>query len=132
MPSNTEAAKQGYEFFLRGDIPGLVRELVDDNCVWIGAGPPDKLPWGGQFKGKQGVADFFKRVAEHLHFAEFVPRQYVEQGDTVVVIGTSTAQVKTTGKHVDNEWVHVTKYKQGKLVFWQEYTDTVAEVLGMS
>jgi uncharacterized protein len=132
MPSNTETAMRGYEFFMRGDVPSLVSELIDDDCIWIGAGPQDKLPWAGQFKGKQGVANFFSRVAEHLHFTDFTPREYVEQDNTVVVIGTSSAQVKTTDKRVDNEWVHVTKYKQGKLVFWQEYTDTVAEVLGMS
>jgi uncharacterized protein len=132
MPSNTETAKKAYEFFLRGDVPSLVRELVDDKCVWIGAGPPDKLPWAGQFKGKQGVASFFSRVAEHLHFTNFTPREYVEQGDTVVIIGTSSAQVKANGKNVDNEWVHITKFSQGQLVFWQEYTDTVAEVLAMS
>ena len=56
----------------------------------------------------------------------------IEQGDTVVVIGTSSARAKNTGKTVDNEWVHVLKYKQGKLIFWQEYTDTAAEVLARS
>jgi ketosteroid isomerase-like protein len=132
MPSNTETAKRGYEFFLRGDVPGLVREIIHDDCTWIGAGPKDKLPWAGHFNGKQGVANFFSVVAQHLHFTKFAPHEYVEQGETVVVIGTSSAQVKSTGKSVDNEWVHVVKFRQGKLIFWQEYTDTDAEVLGMS
>ena len=41
-------------------------------------------------------------------------------------------EVKKTGKTVRNEWVHVFRYNQGKMVFFQEYIDTAAEVLGMS
>jgi uncharacterized protein len=129
MPSNIEITEKGYDFFKRGDVPGLIKEIVDDNCTWIGAGPKDKLPWAGHFKGKQGVANFFTQVAQHLEFTDFTAREMIEQGDTVVVIGTSSARAKNTGKTVDNEWVHVLKYKQGKLIFWQEYTDTAAEVL---
>lgn len=132
MSSNIETTKRGYDFFKRGDVPGLVKEIVDDDCIWIGAGPKDKLPWAGHFKGKQGDANFFSQVAQHLNFTDFAPHEMIEQGDTVVVIGKSSARMKNTGKAVENEWVHVIKYKQGKLVFWQEYTDTTAEVLGMS
>jgi uncharacterized protein len=132
MSSNIETTKRGYEFFKRGDVPSLIKEIVDDDCTWIGAGPKEKLPWAGQFKGKQGVANFFSQVAQHLDFTDFTPREMVEHGDTVVVIGTSSARMKNTGKAIQNEWVHVIKYKQGKLAFWQEYTDTAAEVFGMS
>jgi uncharacterized protein len=132
MPSNIETTKKGYEFFKRGDIPGLIKEILADDCTWIGAGPKEKLPWAGHFEGKQGVANFFSQVAQHLDFIDFAPREMIEQGDTVVVIGTSSARMKNTGKAVENDWIHLIKYKQGKLVFWQEYTDTAAEVLGMS
>lgn len=77
-------------------------------------------------------ANFFAQVAQNLHFIEFEPRDTIERGDTVVVIGTSSHQVKKTGKTVRNEWVHVFRYNQGKMVFFQEYIDTAAEVLGMS
>lgn len=95
------------------------------------------MPWAGRFKGKQEIANFFAQVAQNLHFTEFEPRDMIERGDTVVVIGTSSHQVKKTGKTVRNEWVHVFrysqgKYSQGKMVFFQEYIDTAAEVLGMS
>ena len=55
-----------------------------------------------------------------------------EKGDTVVAIGTASGRAKKTGKTVKNEWVHVLKYNNGKLVFFQEYSDTAAEVLGLS
>jgi ketosteroid isomerase-like protein len=132
MASNLETAKKGYELFQRGDIASLVNDVVDDNCTWVVPGPQDKLPWAGYCKGKQEIANFFAQVGQNLDFAEFAPRQMIEQGDTVVIIGSSTARAKKTGKTIKDEWVHVHKYSQGKLVFFQEYSDTAAVAFGMS
>jgi ketosteroid isomerase-like protein len=104
MASNVEATKKGYECFQRGDIPSLIRDLLDDNCIWISPGPSDKLPWAGTFKGKQEIANFFAHVGEHLEFSEFAPSEMIEQGDTVVVLGTLAGRAKKTGKAVKNEW----------------------------
>jgi len=40
-----------------------------------------------------------------------------------------TGRAKKTGKTVKNEWAHVFKYSQGKVVFFQEYIDTAADFL---
>jgi uncharacterized protein len=132
MASNLETTRKAYELFQQGDIPGLVRDIVDDACVWISPGPQDALPWAGHFKGKREIADFFTRVAQNLTFSDFTPRQMIEQDDTVVVIGTSTVQAKRTGKTIKEDWVHVFKYSQGRMIFFQEYTDTAAGVAGLS
>ena len=132
MASNLETTKKGYELFKRGDIPTLVKDIVDDTCTWISPGPEDKLPWAGNFKGRHEIADFFARVAQNLDFTEFAPREMIEQGDTVVVIGTSSARAKKTGKTIKDDRVHILKYNQERMVFFQEYADTAAAVLGMS
>jgi uncharacterized protein len=132
MASNLEAAKKAYELFQRGDVPTMIKDLIDDSCTWISPGPKDKLAWAGSIKGKQEIGNFFMKIAENWDFTEFVPRDFIEKGDTVVAIGTSSGRAKKTGKTVKNEWVHVLKYNNGKLVFFQEYADTAAEVLGLS
>jgi uncharacterized protein len=132
MASNIETTKKGYEFFKHGDIASLIKDVLDDNCTWISPGPKDKLPWAGTFKGKQEIANFFAQVGQNLEFTEFAPREMIEQGDTVVVLGTLAGRAKKTGKSVKNEWAHVFKYKGGKVVFFQEYIDTAADVLAMS
>jgi ketosteroid isomerase-like protein len=132
VASNVEATKKGYECFQRGDIPSLIRDLLDDNCVWISPGPNEKLPWAGTFKGKHEIANFFAQVAQNLEFSEFAPREMIEQGETVVVLGKVAGRAKKTGKAVKNEWAHVFKFRQGKVVFFQEYIDTAADVLAMS
>jgi hypothetical protein len=132
MASNVEATRKAYESFQRGDIPSLIRDLIDDRCTWVIPGPRDILPWAGIFNGKQGVANFFTQVGANFEFSEFAPREMIEQGDTVVVLGTATGRAKKTGKPIKNEWAHVLKYDQGKVVFFQEYVDTAADVLAMS
>jgi uncharacterized protein len=132
MASNVEATKKGYECFQRGDIPSLIRDLLDDNCIWISPGPSDKLSWAGTFNGKNEIANFFAQVGENLEFSEFAPREMIEQGETVVVLGTLAGRAKKTAKAVKNEWAHVFKFRQGKVVFFQEYIDTAADVLAMS
>jgi uncharacterized protein len=132
MASNVEATKKGYECFQRGDIPSLIRDLLDDNCIWTSPGPKDKLPWAGTFRGKQEIANFFVQVGQNLEFSEFAPREMIEQGETVVVLGTLAGRAKKTGKPVKNEWAHVFKFRQGKVVFFQEYIDTAADVFAMS
>jgi uncharacterized protein len=132
MASNIATTKKGYESFQRGDIPTLIKEMIDDDCTWISPGPKDKLPWAGTFKGKQEIANFFTLVGQNLEFTEFAPREMIEQGDTVVVLGTLAGRAKKTSKSVKNEWAHVFKYRQGKVVFFQEYIDTAADVLAMS
>jgi len=132
MASNLETTKRGYDLFKQGDIATLIKDLIDDSCTWIAPGPEDKLPWAGHFKGKQGIADFFTRVGQNLEFSEFAPSEFIEQGDAVVTIGRAIARSKKTGKTIKDDWVHIFKYRQGRIVSFQEYSDTAAAVVGMS
>ena len=132
MTSNLETTKKAYELFKQGDIATLVKDIVDATCTWISPGPQDKLPWAGNFKGRQEIADFFARVAQHLDFAEVTLREMIEQGETVVAIGASAVRAKRTGKTIKYNWIHIFKYNQGRMVFVQEYTDTAALAIEMS
>ena len=78
------------------------------------------------------LANFFAQVGQKLEFSEFAPREMIEQGETVVVLGTLAGRAKKSGKAVKNEWAHVFKFRHGKVVFFQEYIDTAADVLAMS
>ena len=132
MASNVEATKKAFELFQRGEIPALIRDLMDDNCTWISPSPQSKLPWAGRFEGKQEIANFLARVDENIEFSELALREMIEQGDTVVILGTTTSRAKKTGKIVKYEWAGVLKFSQGKIVLFQEYIDTAAYMLAMS
>jgi len=132
MASNLETTKKAYELFGQGDVSTFLKDIVDAACTWIFPGPQDKLPWAGMFKGRQEIAAFLSRVAQNLEFIQVAPREMIEQGETVVVIGTASVRAKTTGKIIMEDWVHILKYNQGRIVFIQEYMDTAPLVLEMS
>jgi uncharacterized protein len=94
MASNLEITKMGYELFKQGDISTFVKDVVDAACTWITPGPQDKMPWAGNFKGRQEITNFFARVAQNMDVMELEPREMIEQGETVVVIGTSSVRAK--------------------------------------
>ena len=116
MPTNLETTKKFYELVNQGDISTIVRDIVDTTCNW--ATP------AGNFKGRQEITDFFTLVAENLDFSDVTPHEMIEQGETIVVIGTASFRVKKTGRNIAEGLVHIIKYDQGRMVFFKEYTDT--------
>ena len=53
-------------------------------------------------------------------------REFVAQGDKVVVLGHYVWHVKATGKEWESDFVHALSVRDGKMTRFQEYTDTAA------
>jgi ketosteroid isomerase-like protein len=83
--TNADVVQRGYEAFGRGDIPAFL-ELLTDDVEWIQQGPP-VIPFAGTRHGHEGVMEYFSLLGETLEFEQFEPREFVAQGDTVVVVG---------------------------------------------
>jgi ketosteroid isomerase-like protein len=54
------------------------------------------------------------------------PREFVAQGDRVLVIGVATGRVKATNKPFEDEWIFAISVRDGKLTSIREYVDTQA------
>jgi ketosteroid isomerase-like protein len=126
---NLAVVRRGYEAFGRGDINALL-ELLDDQIHWVTPGPPE-LATSGQRTGRQAVAEFFASVNEVFDIQRFEPKEFIAQGDRIVVIGDETARVRATAKTLELDWVHVFKMRTGKVVAFQEFFDTTAVVAAM-
>jgi ketosteroid isomerase-like protein len=63
------------------------------------------LPRAGTYEGKQEIANVFAQVEQTLEFTEFTPREMIEQGDTVVVLGTLAGRAKSRhgSCHAENQ-----------------------------
>ena len=72
---------------------------------------------------------FFSLVGETLEFLQFEPREFVAQGDTVVVLGFERNLIKPTGRTFEQEWAHVYTLKDGKIVRFQALEDTAAYIV---
>jgi uncharacterized protein len=127
---NLDVVRRGYDAFGRGDINALL-ELFDEQIRWVTPGPPE-LATSGQRTGRQAVAEFFGTVNEVFDIQRFQPKEFIAQGDRIVVLGDETSRLKATNKMIELDWVHVFTMRNGKVVAFQEFFDTAAVVAAMS
>ena len=123
---NVQLIQQVYEDFGRGDIPAILNILADD-IDWHVPGPTD-IPTRGTRRGREQVAQFFTEVGETFDFEQFEPREFIAQGDVVVVLGYSRGSVKSTGRAIEGDWSMVFNLREGKVVRFRDYEDTNAFV----
>src|SRR5580698_10008087 len=97
VEENVQSAKEGYAAFGRGDVPAIL-ELLADDIEWIEPGPPDLLPAAGTYRGKEEVGRFFATIGENLDIHKFEPHEFIAQDDHVVVLVSTEATVKPTGR----------------------------------
>jgi ketosteroid isomerase-like protein len=67
----------------------------------------------------------FQRIASDLGNLAVVPDHFIEGGDMVVAEGRYRGTVKATGRPVDAQFAHVWQLRDGKVVRFQQYTDTL-------
>jgi uncharacterized protein len=124
--TNTEIVQETYSAVGRNDIPAVL-DLLTEDVEWILQGP-SAIPFAGACHGKREVAEFFSLVAQHVDFEQFEPREFVAQGDTVVVLGYERNVMKATGKRFDQEWAHVYTLQEGRIATFRAFEDTGAYV----
>lgn len=121
---NLQAIKNLYAAFARGDA-GAVLGAFDDAIVWNEAENfpyADRNPYVGPLQVGEGV---FGRIMTEWDGFTVTPQQYVDGGDTVVAFGRYTGTFKATGIPVDAQFVHVWKITSGRIVSFQQHTDTL-------
>jgi ketosteroid isomerase-like protein len=123
---NVDVVQQAYAAFGRGDIPGLL-SLLDADITWEASGPSD-LPTAGRRRGHTAVGEFFTALVSMSDIKRFEPRDFIAQGDRVVVLGEETEVIKATGGTVENRWVHIFTVRSGKIVAFEEVFDATARV----
>lgn len=123
--NNTKVVQDAYAAFARGDVESIIA-LVTDDIDWkpVHGAAPD-VPMAGHRSGKAAVREFFKLVAENMHFSVFQPREFVAQGDKVVTLGHYTGK-SPAGKSFDSDFVMVFTLRDGKVTAFQEFSDSAA------
>jgi len=134
MASGASVIRGIYDAFGRGDVAAVLAAL-DENVEWYEA--EHVTYWrGGPFVGPQAIVDglFSKLGADFDGFRVDVER-IVDAGDTVLAEARYRAKAANgTGKPLDAQVAHVWDLRDGKVVRFQQYTDTwlFAEVTGVT
>jgi uncharacterized protein len=121
---NTQLVQQGYRDFQNGDIQSLL-EMLSSDVEWVLA-QVHGVPLGGTYHGVDEVRQFFSSLDDNQEPQQFEPREFVAQGDKVVVLGHYLWHVKSTGRQWESDFAHVFTVRDGKVTRYQEFTDTAA------
>src|SRR5580698_1446988 len=95
---NLQTVERIYRAILEGDIPARLSLVTDDIVLhFFGS---DKIPWAGEWSGKEGLGQFLGKIADALEFEIFQPDEFIAAGNKVVVLGHERCRVRATGRVV--------------------------------
>lgn len=118
---NVELVQRAYAAHGRGDVE-YVLSCLSPQIDWeIPAVPA--LSFTGKRHGAAAVADYFRLSSEQQVVRELTPKEFIAQGDKVVVLGHGGWTAKQTGQDFDSDWVHVFTVKDGKIAAFREFMD---------
>jgi len=123
LQENVQIVKDVYAAFGRGDMQGLLALLAED-IEWIT--PGEGWPLAGTYRGRAGVADLLQKASGMLEISFFEPREFVAQGDRVLVVGFERGRGKATNRTFEGHWVHAFTVRNGKVMNVREYNDSLA------
>jgi ketosteroid isomerase-like protein len=121
--SALETLKAVYAAFNRND-PSVLFAAMDPAIHWHQAeGNP--LADGNPYVGPQAVGEgVFARLLAAVDNFTVVPSTFIDGGDHVVVLGRYGGTMKKSGATFDSQFCHVFRFHGGKVVMFQQYTDT--------
>ena len=112
-----------YEAFAKGDVSVLLG-VLDDKVEWHEAEHITYWP-GGPYVGPQAVlAGVLARIPQDFDGLTIDVRRVLGFGETVLAEARYRGTVKATGKALDAQVAHVWDFRDGKVVRWQQYSDT--------
>jgi len=90
-----------------------------------------ELPWGGVYRGHEGVRRLLSAVAQYLDSRVLIER-LVDAGDKVVAVGRTVGKARATQLEFDVPLVHVWTFHNGLVTRFESYIDnpTMLAVLG--
>lgn len=121
MSKNYDVIAAHYAASDRSDIDGMLAPLTAETRWTEMAG----FPYAGTYVGPQAVIEgVFKRIGAEWKAYNFDLESLLDAGDSIVSVGTYTGVFKATGKAMTARVVHVWSMQDGKVVNFEQFTDT--------
>jgi len=120
---NVQIVQDVYKNFGERNVPGVLAHF-DKDVVWLRPDAPE-IPFCGTYNGHEGMIKFLTLVSQTIKIDSFAPKQFLGNGDTVVVVGEDSAHVISTGKSYTTHWIQLFRLKDKKIVEGRAYIDTL-------
>jgi ketosteroid isomerase-like protein len=122
--SNIAVVRHIYDLFAAGDRDGM-RALLAEDFEWDYFGP-SSIPWAGKYRGVAGFDRFFANVAGVIEPIAFEPREFIDAGERVVVLGISRARAVASGACYEARWANVFWLEGGRIKRLFDLYDTAS------
>jgi ketosteroid isomerase-like protein len=122
IEKNIQTVKDFFAAVGSGDGEALLAVIAED-IEWII--PGDDWPLAGTYRGHAGLADLLETASRSMETST-EPREFVAQGDRVLVVGFARGRIKATNKTFEDDWIFAITVRDGKLTNIREYVDTQA------
>jgi len=122
IEDNIQIVKEFFAAIGGGDKQRLLA-LVADDIEWII--PGEDWPLAGTRRGHAGLADLLETASKTMETST-EPREFVAQGDRVLVVGVATGKIKATNRTFKDDWVFDITVRDGRVTKIREYIDTQA------
>ena len=113
-----------YEAFAKGDVPAVLAAMSPD-IVWNEA---ENYPYadGNPYRGPEPIlAGVFARIGSEWDGFAAVPEEYIDGGDTIVVLGRYRGTYRASGRSMDAQMVHVWRLADGRITRFDQRVDTL-------
>jgi ketosteroid isomerase-like protein len=122
IEKNIQTVKDFFAAIGRGDKEALLA-LVAEDIEWII--PGKDWPLAGTRHGHAGLMDLLETASKSVETST-EPREFVAQGDRVLVVGFARGRIKATNKVFEDDWIFAITVRNGRLTKIREYVDTQA------
>jgi len=116
-----------YDAFTRRDPAAVFAQLHPD----VEFHQTELLPWGGHYRGHDGVREFFARLLGAIDSAVTVER-FIDAGDHVAVVGRTRGHTRNGGVPFDVAIVHVWTVRDARISRFEAYIDTPAMLAALA
>ncbi|MFL6254778.1 MAG: nuclear transport factor 2 family protein [Pyrinomonadaceae bacterium] len=120
---NVDIVRGTYEAYSRGDLAAALQSL-DPRVEWHQAENfiyADRSPYVGPTAMLEGL---FSRFAAEWEGFTTVADELLDAGERVVALGYYSGTYRKTGKPVRAQFAHIWTLRDGKVVKFEQYTDT--------
>jgi uncharacterized protein len=122
MPEQELASlKRIYSAISRWDVDEFADNVAHDFEMVL----PDSVPWGGTHHGKDGLRAFSDVFRDHVEGQWADPDEFIDDEDSIVVLGRMRGRAIDTGRDYEVHFVHVWRLPDGVPSRCRSYFDSV-------
>lgn len=122
MKTNLQIITEHYAASARQDIAAMMAD-VSPEITWT---EMEGFPCAGTWIGPgQVIANVFAVLGSEWEGYKFALEQIIDGGEQLIGIGTYSGTYRKTGKPMHARVTHVWRLSEGKIVAFEQFTDTL-------